>query len=111
MPLLYEAFITAVSVALLPENVMTALKTRVFRQPMENSGRGVRQLMLERLDDASQALREIAATTQAVSQKLDRARSGSLEQVYDEAVDNVCLKCGLKTRCWQQEYGDTVKCI
>ncbi|MFR8051754.1 MAG: SpoIIE family protein phosphatase [Negativibacillus massiliensis] len=108
MPLLYEAFITAVSVALLPENVMTALKTRVFRQPMENSGRGVRQLMLERLDDASQALREIAATTQAVSQKLDRARSGSLEQVYDEAVDNICLKCGLKTRCWQQEYGDTV---
>ena len=52
--------------------------------------------MLERLDDASQALREIAATTQAVSQKLDRARSGSLEQVYDEAVDNVCLKCGLR---------------
>ena len=40
MPLLYEAFITAVSVALLPENVMTALKTRVFRQPMENSGSG-----------------------------------------------------------------------
>lgn len=33
---------------------------------------------------------------------------GSLEQVYDEAVDNICLRCGLKTRCWQQEYTDTL---
>ena len=105
MPLLYEAFITAVSVALLPENVMTALKTRVFRQPMENSGRGVRQLMLERLDDASQALREIAATTQAVSQKLDRARSGT-DSVTTKQWTTSSLKCGLKTRCWQQEYGE-----
>ena len=39
---------------------------------------------------------------------MDKVKAGSLEQVYDEAVDNICLHCGLKTRCWQQEYTDTV---
>ena len=64
--------------------------------------------MLERLGEASGALREIARTTQAVSHQLDKVKAGSLEQVYDEAVDNICLRCGLKTRCWQQEYTDTL---
>lgn len=40
MPLLYEAFITAVSVALLPENVMTALKTRVFASQWRTAAEG-----------------------------------------------------------------------
>ena len=64
--------------------------------------------LLERLGEASGALREIARTTQAVSHQLDKVKAGSLEQVYDEAVDNICLHCGLKTRCWQQEYTDTL---
>ena len=42
------------------------------------------------------------------SHQLDKVKAGSLEQVYDEAVDNICLHCGLKTRCWQQEYTDTL---
>lgn len=108
LPLFYEMLIISIGLTLMPERAMNSLRTKVFRQPMDNGSRSVRQLMLERLGDASQALREIAHTTQMVSQKLDTAKAGSIEQVYDAAVDEVCLKCGLKTRCWQQEYSDTV---
>ena len=107
LPLLYETLICTVGLMLLPDRALSALRAKVLRQPEDLSGKSVRQLMLERLGEASQALREIARTTQAVSQRLDKARAGSLEQVYDNAVDAVCLKCGLKTRCWQQEYSDT----
>ena len=93
---------------LLPQSVLCALRAKLFRQPMDSAGKSVRQLMLERLGEASGALREIARTTQAVSHQLDKVKAGSLEQVYDEAVDNICLHCGLKTRCWQQEYTDTL---
>ena len=107
LPLLYETLICTVGLMLLPDRALGALRAKVLRQPEDLSGKSVRQLILERLGEASQALREIARTTQAVSQRLDKARAGSLEQVYDNAVDAVCLKCGLKTRCWQQEYSDT----
>lgn len=108
MPLVYEGCIGAVTLLLLPQSVLCALRAKLFRQPMDSAGKSVRQLMLERLGEASGALREIARTTQAVSHQLDKVKAGSLEQVYDEAVDNICLRCGLKTRCWQQEYTDTL---
>ena len=107
LPLLYETLITTVGLMLLPPRAIQALRTRIFRVPANSADKSVRRLMLDRLEDASQALREIAQTTQLVSQKLDAARAGSIEQVYDHAVDQVCRKCGLKMRCWQQEYGDS----
>ena len=95
LPLLYETLICTVGLMLLPDRVLSALRAKALRQPEDLSGKSVRQLILERLGEASQALREIARTTQAVSQRLDKARAGSLEQVYDNAVDAVCLKCCL----------------
>lgn len=107
-PLLYETLISTVGMMLIPERAFSALRSRIFRQPMDRGGRSVRRLMLERLGEASLALQEIAKTTQAVSQQLDRCRAGSIEQVYDQAVDQVCMRCGLKSRCWQQEYTDSI---
>lgn len=109
LPILCENFITTVGLMLIPEKILETVHTRVFCRTTENNSTSVRQLLFERLEDASDALTEISRTTQAVSQKLDKAKAGSLEQVYDEAIDNVCLRCGLKTRCWQQEYGDTME--
>lgn len=108
LPLLYETLIATVGVLLVPERALNVLRSRVFRPPMEQSGRSVRRLLLQRLGEASLALQEIAKTTQAVSQQLDRCRAGSIEQVYDRAVDQVCMRCGLKSRCWQQEYTDSI---
>jgi len=108
LPLLYETLIATVGVLLIPERALNVLRSRVFRPPMEQSGRSVRRLLLQRLGEASLALQEIAKTTQAVSQQLDRCRAGSIEQVYDRAVDQVCMRCGLKSRCWQQEYTDSI---
>ena len=107
LPLLYETLITTVGLMLLPNRAVQALRVRVFRVPANGADKSVRRLMLDRLEDAAQALREIARTTQLVSQKLDQARAGSIEQVYDHAVDEVCRRCSLKMRCWQQEYGDS----
>ena len=108
LPLLYETLIATVGVLLIPERALNVLRSRVFRPPMEQGGRSVRRLLLQRLGEASLALQEIAKTTQAVSQQLDRCRAGSIEQVYDRAVDQVCMRCGLKSRCWQQEYTDSI---
>lgn len=74
LPLLYETLICTVGLMLLPDRVLSALRAKVLRQPEDLSGKSVRQLMLERLGEASQALREIARTTQAVSQRLDQGQ-------------------------------------
>lgn len=108
MPLLYETMISTVGLMLLPGSWLNFLRTRIFRCPIDQGERSVRKLMLERLDEASQALKEIACTTQEVSARLDKAKAGSIDQVYDDAIDRVCMRCGLKTRCWQQEYSDTI---
>ena len=108
LPLLYETLLSTVGLMLLPESAVAFLRQKAVRRPSARADKSIRQLLLERLEESSRALREIAHTTQAVSQQLDKAKAGSLEQVYDSAVDEVCRKCALKTRCWQQEYGDTV---
>ena len=51
MPLVYEGCISAVTLLLLPQSVLCALRAKLFRQPMDSAGKSVRQLMLERLGE------------------------------------------------------------
>ena len=67
LPLLYETLICTVGLMLLPDRALGALRAKVLRQPEDLSGKSVRQLMLERLGEASQALREIARTSRSRS--------------------------------------------
>lgn len=108
LPLLYETLIATVALMLCPKNRLQSLQNQLFRCAVSRGEQTVRRLMLERLEESSCALREIAYTTQEISRRIDRTRAGSLEQVYDDAVDRVCMRCGLKTRCWQQEYSDSI---
>ena len=108
LPLLYETLIATVALMLCPKNRLQSLQNQLFRCAVSQGEQTVRRLMLERLEESSCALREIAYTTQEISRRIDRTRAGSLEQVYDDAVDRVCMRCGLKTRCWQQEYSDSI---
>ena len=107
-PLMIETLVTAAGLMFLPNRLLQKAQ-KVFCRPDAAEESSVRQLMLERLEDAAGALQEISWTTQAVSKKLNQMKAGSLDQVYDQAIDAVCLKCGLKNRCWQQEYGDTIQ--
>lgn len=108
VPMLVETLIASVGFMLLPDQLIRFIRNKIFRHIDRSGDKGVKDLLLTRMADASAALQDIALTTQKVSKKLDKMKSANVGEVYGSAIDAVCQKCGLKTRCWQQEYGDTI---
>lgn len=108
LPMLIETLISSGIFMLFPQKYMKLIKTKVFRHIDRTGDKGVKDLLLARMSDASAALKDIADTTQKVSKKLDKMKAANIGEVYSNAIDEVCQKCGLKTRCWQQEYNDSI---
>lgn len=67
-----------------------------------------RLLAGERLEDASIALRDVAATTQEVSRRLTEAYAEDLSTLYDRVAQKHCRGCLYQMSCWQQGYHDTI---
>ena len=68
-------------------------------------------LLEQRLQSASQALREIAETTHQVSDRLESMQASDISTVYSKVADRVCKRCGMKNKCWQIAYNDTMNCL
>lgn len=111
LPMILESTIVVTLFLLIPLGWLRNFSIRTFRQLDKVEGRGMKELLLARVEDASLALKEIAAATKELSARLDGAKSGSIEEVYQTAVDKVCRNCGRNHRCWQEEYGDSMNCF
>lgn len=111
LPFIYEGIIACAVFLLVPQKTMLSLKTKVFRHLDRQGNKSIKELLLSRIYDASAALKDIAQTTKAVSEKINKMKAGSIEEVYNIAIDGVCRQCGLKTRCWQHEYNDSMNCF
>lgn len=108
LPMLIETMISSMVFMLFPQKYIKLIKAKVFRHIDRTDDKGMKDLLLTRMSDASAALKDIANTTQQVSQKLDKMKAVNIGEVYSNAIDEVCQKCGLKMRCWQQEYNDSI---
>ncbi len=104
-PALYETFAASVGFMLLPERILARLA--VFL-PREGGGYGylkAREYTRERVDRCALAFRSLYDSL--------RVRAGddpveSFAKIYDRAADAVCRSCPGSTRCWQEQYVDTL---
>ena len=111
LPMILESTLVITVFFLIPLRKIQNMKLRWFRQLDRIESRGMKELLLARVDDASLALQEIAAVTKTISQKLNQQKNGTVEEVYQAAVDQVCRHCGRNHRCWQGEYSDSMNCF
>ncbi len=71
--------------------------------------RPVRELSVARLELAASSLRDVAETTRAVSEKMDRlCKKGGVSEVFDRVADGFCRGCYKNVRCWQADYTNTM---
>lgn len=107
---LLESFVAAVIFVAMPAAFLNRFKVR---RPAAVTAEGeiLRQAMTERMERASSALRGIGETTRQVSEKLSKLAGDELDTVYTRVGGKVCGHCGMKTRCWQNNYNDTMNVI
>ncbi|MBR5485614.1 MAG: SpoIIE family protein phosphatase [Oscillospiraceae bacterium] len=96
---------------LLPKNIISSLQTQTVHAHRHDADREVKTLLLSRLEDASFALSDIAKTTQAVSQSIDRIKSGTITDISSQTADKICRGCEKNTQCWQKGYNETMDCL
>ena len=111
LPLILEGAAASVIFMFLPMKRIQSLKIKVFRHLDGAESVGMKELLLHRIDDASSALKDIAAATRQVSQRLNQFKVGSVEEVYQAAIDGVCRNCGKNVACWQAQFSDSMNCF
>lgn len=111
LPLLIEGAVASTIFMLLPMKYIQTLRTKAFRQLDHMDSRGMKELLLAHIEDATLALQDIAVTTKQVSEQLNQLKCGTVEEVYQAAIDAVCRKCSRNVRCWQAEFGDSMNCF
>ncbi len=108
VPLLIESAIASMVFMFIPLRSMQNLHSHAFARMMQDRGR---QLLLHRVEDASAALKDIALHTRQVSQQLNQLRAGSIEELYQCAIDGVCRQCKQNVTCWQSQFSDSMNCF
>lgn len=96
---------------LLPLNALQNLRQKAFRDLDRLESRGMKELLFSRIEDASAALSDIALSTKEISDKLAQLRCGTVEEVYQAAIDGVCRKCDRNVQCWQKDFNDSMNCF
>ena len=106
---LYEVAAATVIYMLLPARAGGFL-AGVFSRGADDGGRaeGLRRSVVMKLDCAAKALDSVSDSVEEVSRKLEKTCAPDINGVYEKVVAEVCHTCGLRTRCWQGEYGATM---
>ena len=111
LPYLWEGAVASVIFMIIPLKKLQSLKIKTFRKIDQKEVAGMRELLLAKIDDAAIALKEIAGTTREVSEKLNKLKANSIEEIYQTAIDNVCRKCNRNISCWQVQFSDSMNCF
>lgn len=107
-PLLMESGVASMLFMFIPLRSLQRLRSRAFARMAQDRGK---QLLLHRVEGASQALRDIAAHTRRVSEQLNILRTGSIEELYQQAIDQICRSCPQNVSCWQNQFSDSMNCF
>lgn len=101
---LAELFFAAALFLLFPQEPVARLRANFQKG---DTGEACRRLLGGRMDEMSEALRDVADTTRRVNEEMTKLRQGDPSSVYHLAADKVCRSCREKSLCWQERYGDT----
>ena len=105
-PALFETFAASVCFMLLPEELLARLSAYL---PRDGSGYGylkARDYTRERVERCSAAFKGLYDSLRARLNQDGEAETPAL--LYDRASDAVCRSCPNSSRCWQEEYVETL---
>ncbi|HKM32910.1 MAG TPA: SpoIIE family protein phosphatase, partial [Oscillospiraceae bacterium] len=64
-----------------------------------------------RLEFAAGTIIDVRKSVDSVSKTMENEALGDTEWVYNSAIEEVCKRCGLNTRCWQKNYDRTTQAM
>ena len=73
------------------------------------SGGALRGNIVMRLKYAAQALTNVHASVEEISQKLSALCAPSLQGVYDRSAEAICAGCGMSAACWRKHKAETLE--
>ncbi len=108
---IYEAVAACVVFTVLPRSVDKLLRRFLVNGQNLPAVEGLRRSMTMKLDVAATAMREVAGTVDAVSEKLARFGAPDITAVYRRVQDGVCRHCSLYALCWEAEASETAQTL
>ena len=111
IPYLIESAVATTLFMLFPFRILKNIKQKTLRNLEKQESSNVKELLFSRIEDASSALSDIALSTREISEQLARLQCGTVEEVYQSAIDAVCRKCSQNVQCWQNDFSDSMNCF
>lgn len=107
---IYETVVASVIFLLVPESLLCRI-SGVFVPAGASDGRSVIDKMQKRLIDCAKALEDVSETVNEVTGKLSQTNTNDISEVYRDASDDTCKKCGMHMYCWGTVYNDTMSAL
>ena len=106
---LYEVLLSTVIFMLVPKKILNFV-SKIFYEPYDSEKlEGLRRSVIIRLNFIGKSLCNVADSVDAVSEKLEKLNTPNSSSVYENAVDKVCNRCGMRAFCWDKEKEKTIK--
>lgn len=105
----YEVLIATVLFMVIPERLLCRFSVFFVPAGEGSAASHVKQAVSKRLLVASNALEDVAHTVSELTKKLRRvAKKEAPADIYTQAADITCKRCGMKMFCWETAYNDTM---
>ncbi len=106
---LYEVAAASLIFIALPKNAGNFIANVFMSDKGDEHCEGLRRSIIMRLDFASKAISDVSSDIDEVSEKLSKIVTPTVENVYKNAVDNTCRRCGMRVFCWEHRDGVTLE--
>lgn len=105
----YESILASIIFMLIPEKILNVI-AKIFYRPQDNQkSEGLRRSVIMRLNFIGKSLCSVADSVDSVSEKLEKLNSPNASSIYNQVVENVCKRCGMKSFCWNREVESTTE--
>lgn len=106
---LYETILSTVIFMLLPKKILNVIG-KIFYVPQDSQkSEGLRRSVIIRLNFIGKSLCSVADSVDSVSEKLEKLNSPSSSSIYNQVINNVCSRCGMRAFCWDHENASTTE--
>jgi len=104
-----ECMLGCAATCLLPSSILKKLGFSAVSDCAE--GEMLRRVVISQLSRIKDALSDISAVTEEVSQKLSQIGSDPIETIFAKSCSAVCKGCKNSPKCWQTGYDNTADAL
>lgn len=104
----YEVLIASIIFLFVPETAANFLRAVFTSANDQEHTEELRRSVIMRLDFASKALSNVSDDVEAVSEKLSKIITPTMDSVFEEAVEQTCARCGMRVFCWEHRDGVSI---